>query len=119
MASNDSIPLELKAMNLRFGTLARATPQTMGAFRALMMEASKPGALPAKFKELVAVAIAVQQGCGDCILFHVANALGHGASREELVELLGVSIEMGGGPSAVYAGRALEAFDAFAADTKS
>lgn len=113
MASSENLPQQLKEMNLRFGALARAVPQTMTAFRTLMGEASKSGVLPVKLKELVAAAIAVQQGCGDCILFHVANARSHGASREELVEVLAVAIEMGGGPSAVYAGRALEAFDAF------
>lgn len=115
MASSENLPQQLKEMNQRFGALAKAAPQAMGAFRSLMMEASKAGVLPAKFKELIAVAIAVHQGCADCILFHVANARSHGASREELAEVLGVTIEMGGGPSAVYAGRALEAFDAFAA----
>ncbi|MBS7543923.1 carboxymuconolactone decarboxylase family protein [Ancylobacter oerskovii] len=115
MASSENLPQQLKDMNLRFGALAKAAPQTMGAFRTLMGEASKAGALPAKVKELIAVAIAVHQGCGDCILFHVANARSHGAEREELVEVLAVAIEMGGGPAAVYAGQALEAFDAFTA----
>lgn len=117
MASSDNAAHELKEMNRRFGALAKAVPKTMAAFHGLMTEATRPGALPAKFKELVAVAIAVNQGCGDCILFHVANARSHGASREELAEVLGVGIEMGGGPSAVYAGRALEAFDALATET--
>lgn len=116
MTSSENVPQQYKEMNLRFATLARAAPQTMTAFRALMSEASKPGVLPAKFKELIAVAIAVQQGCGDCILFHVASALSHGADRAELVEVLAVAIEMGGGPAAVYAGRALETFDAFATE---
>lgn len=114
--ASESLPQQLKDMNHRFGALARAVPQTMGAYRSLMMEASKPGALPAKLKELIAVAIAVHQGCADCILFHVANARSHGAGREELAEVLAVCIEMGGGPSAVYASRALEAFDAFATE---
>ena len=108
---------DLKAMNQRFGTLAKAAPETMGAFRSLMGAASKSGTLPAKVKELVAVAIAVHQNCGDCILFHVAQAREHGAGRAELVEILAVAIEMGGGPSSVYAARALEAFDALAAET--
>jgi AhpD family alkylhydroperoxidase len=101
----------LKAMNARFASLAKATPQAMGAFRNLMVEASKSGTLPAKFKELIAVAIAVHQGCGDCILFHVSNAKSHGTTRAELVETLAVCVEMGGGPSSVYAGNALAAYD--------
>jgi AhpD family alkylhydroperoxidase len=101
----------LKAMNARFASLAKAAPQALGAFRNLMVEASKGGTLPAKHKELVAVAISVHQGCSDCILFHVSNAKSHGATRSELAEVLAVCIEMGGGPSSVYAGHALAAYD--------
>ena len=104
-------PERLKAMNTRFAALAKASPQALGAFRSLMLEASKAGALQTKFKELVAVAIAVHQGCSDCILFHVSNAKSHGATRAELVETLAVCIEMGGGPSSVYAGHSLAGYD--------
>jgi AhpD family alkylhydroperoxidase len=102
---------QLRAMNTRFASLAKAAPQPMGAFRNLMLEASKGGTLRASMKELIAVAIAVHQGCGDCILFHVSNAKSHGATRAELVETLAVCVEMGGGPSSVYAGHALAAYD--------
>jgi len=105
---------QLKQMNTRFSAFAKATPQVFGAFRTLMNEASKDGSLPARFKELVAVAIAVNQGCDDCIVFHLSNAKRHGASREELVEVLGVTVEMGGGPGSVYAAKALAAFDEMA-----
>lgn len=108
---SDAPAQQIKQMNMRFAALAKAAPQTMGAFRSLMTEASKGGALPSSVKELIAVAIAVHQGCGDCILFHVSNAKSHGATREQLVDALGVAIEMGGGPSSVYAGKALETFD--------
>ena len=76
----------------------------------LTNEASKDGSLPARFKELVAVAIAVNQGCEDCIVFHLANASKHGASRQELVEVLGVAVEMGGGPGSVYAAKSAGGF---------
>ena len=114
MASNETVHQQLREMNLRFGALARAAPGAMGAFRSVMTEASRPGAFSAGTKELIAVALAVHKGCADCILFHVANAASHGATRAELVEVLAVALEMGGGPSAVYASRALEAFDALA-----
>lgn len=103
---------DLKQMNARFSALAKAAPGPMGGFRTLMTEASKDGALPARFKELVALAIAVNEGCADCILYHVSAAKGHGATRQELAEVLGVCVEMGGGPGSVYAGKALAAYDA-------
>jgi AhpD family alkylhydroperoxidase len=101
----------LTELDGRFAALAKAVPQAFASFRGLMAEATKDGALPAKLKELIAVAIAVEKGCGDCIIFHVANAKKHGATREELSEALVVCIEMGGGPGAVYAARALAAYD--------
>ena len=40
-----------------------------------------------------------------------------GVSREEVAEALAVAIQMGGGPSMVYAGQALEAYDTFAGES--
>jgi AhpD family alkylhydroperoxidase len=57
------------------------------------------------------VAIAVAKGCEDCIVYHAAAANKHGATREELAEMLAVSVEMAGGPGAVYAAKAVEIFD--------
>ena len=105
---------QLTEINVRFAALAKAVPQAFASFRSLMGEATKEGALSSKFKELIAVAIAVHKGCGDCILFHVANAKKHVATRDELSEALVVCIEMGGGPGAVYAARALAAYDEIA-----
>ena len=43
------------------------------------------------------------------------DALKAGATRQEIVETLGVVMLMGGGPAAVYAGEALEALEQFEA----
>ena len=83
----------------------------LGGFKKLADEAARPGALSPGLKELVAATLGVARGCEDCILFHVAAARRHGARREELVELLAVAVEMGGGPSLVYAAKALTIFD--------
>ena len=65
-------------------------------------------------KELTAVAIAAATGCEDCIVYHLAAAKKHGATREELAEMLAVSVEMAGGPGAVYAAKAIAYFDELA-----
>ena len=93
-------------------TLYKAAPDTMAAFQGLMKAASKDGALPAKTKELMAVAISIAVRCEGCIVFHVQNAIRHKATREELAETIAVAIEMGGGPATVYGGKALAVFDA-------
>ena len=94
--------------------LRNAAPEVMTAFGALGKAAYSDGALSKKTKELVALAIGVAVRCDGCVAWHAKSAAKLGATREEVVELLQVAIQMGGGPSSVYAGQALRAFDTFA-----
>jgi AhpD family alkylhydroperoxidase len=102
---------KLAALNARLMGLFKAERQTMIAYNGLTVAATRAGKISPAVKELTAVAIAVATGCEDCIVYHTAAAKKHGASREELAEMLAVSVEMSGGPGAVYAAKALEAFD--------
>ena len=106
---------KLAAVNGRLMTLFKADKQTMMAFNGLTVAATREGTISALIKELTAVASAAAKGCADCILYHVAAARKHGATRGQLAEMLAVSVEMAGGPGAVYAAKALEAFDELAA----
>jgi AhpD family alkylhydroperoxidase len=83
----------------------------MDGFSALAKAALKPGSLDAKTKELIALGISVAIRCDDCIGFHTKAALEKGATREEVMETLGMSIYMGAGPSVMYAAHAVSAFD--------
>jgi AhpD family alkylhydroperoxidase len=75
------------------------------------------GALSAKHKELIALAIAVSEHCEGCIAYHARGAAHRGATEAEVAEALGVTILLGGGPAASeYAPMALEAYREFAAD---
>lgn len=87
----------------------------MRAYSQLLAESSESGALDAKTKELMAVAISIAIRCDGCIAYHVRAAHKKGASRDEMLETVGVAIEMGGGPSVVYGAEALEAYDQNAA----
>jgi len=62
----------------------------------------------------VALAIAVATRCDGCIGYHARGAVRAGASRQEVAEILAVTIQMGGGPSVNYAADALRAFDQWA-----
>jgi AhpD family alkylhydroperoxidase len=79
------------------------------------MAAGAAKALDAKTKELIALAIGVSTRCDDCIAFHAKAAVDHGATRDEVMETLGMAIYMGAGPSAMYASHALAAFNQFSA----
>lgn len=100
----------LTAAKGRIGAVAKAAPGMMQGFAKISAAATADGAFSAAHKELIATAIAVTQGCEDCILYHVDGAKRHGATESELVEALTVAVEMGGGPSLMYAGKALDAF---------
>lgn len=93
--------------------LRGGTPEVMRGFSAIAQAALKPSALDTKTKELIALAIGVATRCDDCIAFHVKAAADQGASREEILETLGMAIYMGAGPSVMYAAHALEAYNQF------
>jgi AhpD family alkylhydroperoxidase len=73
------------------------------------------GALPARIKELIALAIAVTRECDGCIASHARAAARRGASAGEVAETMGVAILMNGGPGTVWGPRAYAAFQEFAA----
>ena len=89
------------------------TPDIMKSFTAMGASAGATGALDAKTKELIALAIGVSIRCDDCIAFHSKGAVQHGATREEVLETLSMAIYMGAGPSVTYASHALAAFTQF------
>ena len=93
--------------------LGEGAPEVMGAFDALHRSAVAPGALDAKTKELIALAIAITVRCNGCIAFHVHDAVEAGAGRAEILETIGVAVMMGGGPSVVYGCEALDALNEF------
>ena len=75
------------------------------------MDATAEGALSVKTKELIAFAIAISVRCDGCIAHHSQAVLKAGASRQEVSEMIGVAILMGGGPASIYGAEALRAFD--------
>jgi AhpD family alkylhydroperoxidase len=95
--------------------LRTGAPDAMKAFGALARAALAPKALDTKTKELIALAIAVATRCDACISFHAESAVQQGASRDEVMETMGMAIYMGAGPSVMYAAKALEAYDQFQA----
>ncbi len=101
--------------NARMGALRKALPAVAKEFGGLAREAIAPGALDSKTKELIALAIGITARCDGCLAFHVKAALKYGATREEIVDAIGVAIYMGGGPSMIYGAEALSAFDALSA----
>jgi AhpD family alkylhydroperoxidase len=111
----DEYPALYEHLQKMSAKLARELRSPMSAFAQLNVATSSPGALDAKTKQLIALGIGITARCEGCIAYHVHDAVRAGATRQEVIETIGVSIMMGGGPAVVYAGQALEALDQFAA----
>lgn len=95
-------------------SLRQAAPTAWDGFAKLHDAAVGDGVLPARVKELMALAIAVAKQCDGCIAYHAKAAARQGASREEVAEALSVALLMDGGTATVYGPRAWAAFEEFA-----
>jgi len=95
-------------------SLREAIPEVYKGFGQMSSAAMAEGALPGKFKELIALALAAAQQCDGCIAYHARGAARKGATRDEVAETLGVLLDMTGGPATVYGPRAWEAYNEFA-----
>jgi len=108
-------PETAKALSAELRNLRTGASEVMKAFSGIAQAALAPKALETKTKELIALAVAVAVHCDDCIAFHAKAAVDQGATRDEVLETLGMAIYMGAGPSAMYASHALGAFTQFEA----
>lgn len=79
----------------RLGELA---PEAFKGFVAFDEAAFKGSAIPLKYKELIAVAVALTTQCPYCIELHAARARKAGATEQELAEatLVAAALRAGG-----------------------
>jgi AhpD family alkylhydroperoxidase len=96
----------------RVGEISKLSPDTVKGYVALGGAGTKTEHLDAKTRELIALAVAITLRCDGCISVHTAAAKKLGASKEEIVEALGVGISVNAGAALVYSTRTLDAFDA-------
>lgn len=90
-------------------------PGVAAAYAAMHEAAMAEGSLSKKVKELIALAIAISRECDGCIAAHAHGAVLHGATEQEVAEMIGVAILMNGGPGTVFGPRAWTAYKEFAA----
>ena len=83
-------------------------PEISAAFHALSQKVFAEGALSAKAKQLIAVAVAHVTQCPYCIKGHTKAALRHGASGGELMEAIWVAAEMRAGGAYAHSILAIE-----------
>ena len=107
-----------KALFGRIGEIARLSPDTVKAYQTMSGAGQKADLLGAKTRELISLAVAVTVRCDGCITVHTAEALKHGATREEIAEALGVAVAVNAGAAMVYSARTMDAVAAYQADSK-
>ena len=89
-------------------TMNGLAPQVMEAFWAFDKAAVAEGAIPVKYKELIAVAVALTTQCPYCIEIHSGNARKAGATEVELSEAGMVAAALRAGAAVTHATHALQ-----------
>jgi AhpD family alkylhydroperoxidase len=87
----------------------RLAPKPAEVFKAFSQSVFAEGAIPAKTKQLIAVAVAHVTQCSYCIRGHTKAAMQHGTTPEELMEAIWVAAEMRAGAAYAHSALALDA----------
>jgi len=86
-------------------------PRAAEAFKAFSQSVFAAGALDARTKQLIAVAVAHVTQCPYCIRGHTRGALQQGATEEQIMEAIWVAAEMRAGGSYAHSLLALDEMD--------
>jgi AhpD family alkylhydroperoxidase len=92
----------------KWGKLKAAAPKMMEAFEAFNAAVMAPDtAIPVKYKELIAVAVAMTTQCPYCIDIHTKQARAAGATEAELVEATFISAALRAGGAVTHGTHAI------------
>jgi AhpD family alkylhydroperoxidase len=105
---SETHPLYPAATRELAGQRKALAPKPLAAFKAFSQSVFADGALPAKVKQLIAVAAAHVTQCPYCIRGHANGALQHGATPEEIMEAIWVAAEMRAGAAYAHSALALD-----------
>lgn len=96
--------LELAHRGLQL--IAEHRPKLMGKVNAFMTEAMQPGAL----------GMALTQQCHYCIALHIRSCKNAGVTLDEIMDVCGIGIMMGGGPVLTHMAEVERALNEFYVD---
>jgi AhpD family alkylhydroperoxidase len=113
LAHGQTFPELRDAIKPHLRTFRKRRPEVMKAYAELHAAAGETGALDKKIKELIALTTSVALHCDDCIAFHTHDALRAGATEDEILDAMSVSVLMGGGPALMYVAHVIEAMEEF------
>ena len=92
---------DMKQLN-KLGSLGKMAPLAMKAFQALDNAAMEEGVIPKKYKELIALAVALTTQCPYCLEIHKNHAIEAGATEEELAETTFIAAALRAGAAVVH-----------------
>lgn len=110
---------QLSNLRKSAGTLVKASPKLVAGYQGLAAAQNGAGALDAKTRELIALAVAVTTRCDGCISSHAKAARDAGVTEAELADALGTAIALNAGAAYVYSVRAMEALGQFKAEASA
>ena len=83
-------------------------PETLNTWRAFSRQVFAEGALSAKIKDLIAVAVAHVTQCPYCIRAHTKSARARGATDKEIMEAIWIAAEMRAGGAIAHSALAID-----------
>lgn len=104
-------------VNAAVKQISAANPDIVGAYAAFARANAQSKHLDAKMRELIALGVAITLRCDGCINAHTDAAVKAGASKEEVIDALGVAIMVNAGAAMGYSARTIDAFETKAAVT--
>jgi AhpD family alkylhydroperoxidase len=79
------------------GTFTQKMPELAQHYNAFTEACFKEGKLSQKDKQLIALGISIFSQDEYCIIYHTKGCLDQGATEEEILEAVGVTVAFGGG----------------------
>ncbi len=92
----------------KLGALGKNAEAAMKAFQGLDEAALGDGAIPKKYKELIAVAVGLTTQCPYCLEIHKDHAIKAGATQEELAEVTFIAAALRAGAAVVHGTHLIE-----------
>jgi AhpD family alkylhydroperoxidase len=86
----------------RFCTIEAGAPVAMRGFNAFNDAALADGAVPKKYKELIALGVALTTQCGYCLEIHRKAAVAAGATEAEIAETIMVAAALRAGAALTH-----------------
>ncbi len=104
---------ELKAFRTEYNQKLKESDSFFKKFGMLDDEVYAEGAIDAKHKQLMGLAISVLSRCNECICYHIEECIHAGASKQEMIEAIKIGVIGGGSityPNARFAIKTIEDF---------